>query len=175
MKRLVAFDGFRDTPPELLRQLREIDPAIELIAIDERTWWLGSVSQNKYRRQAGERILENESRRMAPNPRNVILGKLSLQGFARIQVYTCEGNPQDSPCIDGDGNLVPSIVEDFRERNANWEKDQGKAVFEERTRFSNGAVQSEYAAALLRDKLLTDGRAAFRKANRGSVTTFGGL
>lgn len=173
MKHLVDFAPVRETPPELLRQLRAVDPNIDLLAVTEKTWWLGSVNPNIYRYEAGEKILANESRRMKPNPMNVILGRLSLQGFARIQAYHCAGDPSVEPCIDGDGNFVPSLLEDFKERHFNWLKDQGAAVFAERSRITSGEEKAHELEALLRDKLMTDGRAEFRRVSTGRIITSG--
>ena len=173
MKRLLSFVGVRETPAGLLAKLREIDPDIEFVAVKPDTWWLGSVSRNEIRREMGERILANEARRAAPNPMNVILGKLTIEGFARIQSYSCNGNPETDSAIDADGNFVPSILADFRERHFNWTKDQGAEIVKRRAAISAGQDKAETAEALLRDKLLTDGRAEFRRVNTGRIITFG--
>lgn len=167
--RLVRFSNVegRTTPPALLLQLREIDPTAELVYVGEKQWWLGAVRSNDERRKAGEHVLAFESRRTNPNPRNVMLGKLLLQGFARIQAYHCAGDPALT-VTDADGDIC-SIVEDFRARDKAWRVDQGKASFKERMAHSSGELKKKAADAEFRDYLRNDGRSKYRREMRDRV------
>lgn len=158
----------RETPLLLLAQLREIDPNVELVYAGGGTWWLGCVRPNEMRRLTGEFILAKEMQRDVPNPRNVMLGHLALEGFARIQAYTCDGDPSCDLVTDAEG-YVCNIVEDFRERDAHWRHDQGKQVFAERMAASTNDAQRREHEALMREYLRTDGRAHYRREIRGRV------
>jgi len=167
VKRLITFAGERPTPDALLAQLREIDPLLELICVGKR-WWLGSVQDNKYRREIGEFIKKVELGRDVPNVENLLLADLSFEGFALIETYEPLAGDPAGPCKDASGNIV-TIVEDMRERDYHWKLDQGKQVFWEKFTGREQKRQAENDR-ILRDKMLTDGRAAWRKARRQSVS-----
>lgn len=168
--RLVRFSNAeaRATPLLLLAQLREIDATAELVYVGHGTWWLGAVRTNDERRKSGEFILAFESKRTNPNPRNVMLGQLLLEGFARIQAYDCAGDPSVDKVVDADG-YVCSIVEDFRARDRAWHEDQGRAVFKERLAESAGEPKKKAADLMLRDYLRNDGREKYRREIRDRV------
>lgn len=168
--RLVQFSNAegRETPPALLAQLREIDPTAELVYVGDQQWWLGAVRTNEERRKAGEHILAFERRRTQPNPRNIMLGQLLLQGFARIQMYRCAGDPSVDRVVDAEGYPC-SIVEDFRARDAAWRRDQGREAFRARLQHSTGEKRREESRAAFRDYLLNDGRAKYRREVRDRV------
>lgn len=161
-----APDG-KEPPPALLAELRAIDDTAELVYVGEGTWWLGAVRPTEIRRQAGTRILALEERRAKPNPRNVMLGKLLLQGFARIQAYHTTGDPA-GPVTDCEGHPC-TIVNDFRERDALWRRDRGEQAFRERMARSDGTEKRTQGDARLRDFLLNDGREHYRREVRDRV------
>lgn len=170
LTRLVHHDNpeSRATPLLLLAALRDIDATTELVYVGDGTWWLGTVRPNAERRRSGELILQQEAQRALPNPRNVMLGHLALQGFARVQAYTCAGDPSCDHVTDAEGYMC-TIVEDFRERDAHWRQDQGRSVFQHRLTASTTDPQQHHAAAQFRDYLRTDGRAHYRREVRGRV------
>lgn len=161
----------REAPPLLLVSLREIEPSAELIYFGEGDWRLGSVRKTDARTAAGEQILAFESRRSPANPRNVLLGTLLKEGFAQIAQYRCEGDPALGLVRDGDGNVC-TIVEDLRQRDANFREDQGRAVFTERMEHTDGTVREREAAARRHDYLINDGRDHYRREIKHR-TTFG--
>lgn len=168
LARLVRFSAARDTPEPLLRALREIDPAVELVCVGENRWWLGSVSDNEYRRDIGRFIKKVEQGRDHPNPWNLILADLTLQGFAKIEEYQPIAGDPAGPCKDSQGHTC-TIVEDFRERDFAWRKDQGKAAFWDKFVGQEERARAEQVR-IMRDKMLTDGRAEWRRVRRSSVT-----
>jgi hypothetical protein len=174
MRRLVQHENLQDTPLGLLSRLREIDPEVEFLHAMGDLWWLGSVRTTgpgyQIRRRAGERILESESKRPTPNPRNVLLGKLLLQGFVLIAKYTCKGDPEVGPVYDPEGYEC-NVVQDFAERDAAWRRDQGEAAATRRLGFAEAERAKQ--DAIMHDKLLTDGRDAYLRSQRNRVV-FGG-
>lgn len=151
-------------PAALIEALRRIDPNVELFYVGEDMWWLGAVSRNSVRAERGQRILEFESQRAVPNPRNVFLGLLAQEGFARIEAYHGT-DPSGTVVVNpgADNEYRTTILEDFRERDFNWRKDQGKAKVQERMEESLGEPERREAAALTEQYLATDGRAHFRR------------
>jgi hypothetical protein len=171
MRRLVEHERLQDTPMGLLARLREIDPEVEFLHAMDDLWWLGAVKTDGpgrvIRRAKGERILAAEAKRTQPNPRNVLLGKLLVQGFVLIARYTCKGDPEVGPVYDPEGYEC-NVVQDFAERDAAWRRDQGEAAAQRRL----GAADAHRAAqnATMLDMLHTDGRDAFDRSLRQRVT-----
>lgn len=187
MRRLLHFDEAPplETPIILLATLREIDATVELVHFgtaskgslpdnlrgkDLQDWRLGSVRPNEVRRKKGEAILEMESHRAIANMKNVLLGKIAVQGFAQIARYFSEGTPGMAVTYDEDGAPV-NVVEDLRARDFEWRRNQGEDVFQRRADESEGIPQKLAGDALLLDKLHTDGRAEYRRAKRGAIIT----
>lgn len=170
MDRLVRFQNAEtvETPLGLLAELRTIDPTIELVYVGDRWWWLGAVRENSERRKAGEFILSMEQKRDKPNPKNVMLGRLLVQGFARIQAYQVFGDVA-GPVFDAEGHET-TILEDLRERDFHYRKDQGEAVFEERMDQSEKGPERRELEAKRRTWLTNDIRAEFRRVTRNRTT-----
>ena len=170
IERFVDLPGVKQAPPSLLAKLREIDHRAELVYVETTqagdVWWLGTVRNNEERRKIGVRILANESKRGASaNRRNVLLGKLLTQGFARIEAYTAEGDPESGIVRDSEGYEC-SIVEDFDQRDMAWRADQGEAQFQINLDRSMGGPEDREGVRVMRDKLATDGRDEFRRTKR---------
>lgn len=165
----------RQTPPLLAASLKSIDSRAELIYAGGGHWWLGVVAPNQHREQQGRVILKFEDRRGAEaNPRNVLLGKLMVEGFARINGYETLGDPAGTvKAYDG---YTCSILEDFRERDFWWNFDGGKAkVAEKLDESANGPAKRESEAAML-EYTITDGRAHYNREMRNRVQFgFGGM
>lgn len=170
MKRLITVPGVggREPPPDLLRQLREIDAAAELFHVGEGVWWLGCVLLTEQRVKDGANILYNEEKRDFPNPRNVLLGKLAQQGFARIQAYTEIGGGPDGPVHDEE-KTATSIVEDFRARDWAWKNDP-ETAFKRRLAASDLNSERVEKEGQLLEWLRTDGRAMYRREIRHRVS-----
>jgi len=189
----------RDAPLLLMAALRDIDPTVELIyfgrwvesvnempVVDEHggtvmrpereiryrvsgRWRLGAVRRTDERQRRGEAILAMEERRSIPNPRNVLLGKLLLQGFAQIEEYI---GPDPSGLMlvnPGPDEYETTILEDFRARDAHWRRGEGDQVVEERLVAASDEERRRVAAANFNQYLATDGRAHYRREMRGRL------
>jgi hypothetical protein len=154
-------------PPELLSQLREIDPTIELIHFGGGDWRLGAVNYSDERVRDGELILKQQAKLDHPNPKNVLLGQLAIQGFATIEMYTATMGISNT-VTDSEGTPC-TVLEDFRARDAAWRKDQGQSVFEQRLAVTNGDVARAEHDALLKEFVRTDGRSHYRREMRNRV------
>jgi hypothetical protein len=151
-------------PPVLVASLRSIDERAELIHVGQGHWWLGVVAPNDNRTEQGKVILKFENERDHPNPRNVMLGRLLMKGFARINGYTTgEGFGAVDGNVKAYDGYVCSILEDFRERDYWWNKDGGKAKVAERIDASAGGPQRREAEALMADYTINDGRSHYRR------------
>lgn len=91
----------RDVPPLLLKELRTIDPMVDLHYVGEGSWVLGSVKWTWPRYKEAFGLLATGNLRTRGAQR---LAELGLHGFAKIASYFIVGEP--------DGR----IVADFRER-----------------------------------------------------------
>jgi hypothetical protein len=178
MKRLVVFDNAesRPTPLLLLAALREIDPRVELVYVGEGKWWLGGVNPNDERTRRAEILLkqmewvEREEPALYRRPsvqRSIMAAKLGLQGFARIEQYTANGEPSGT-VLDSGGHPC-TIVEDFRERQWNWQRDGGEAKVAERNEFNLGVHAERESNAQFQQYLAEDGRAHYAREMRGRV------
>lgn len=107
-----------DPPLGLITQLREIDPAAELVNIRDNIWWLGVVEPNEDRRLRSAKALERMIGTPNAPPGRVLRAMLGEAGFAFIAEYDLS---------DGTG---PRIVEDFRERDWNARHRLDEAVDE---------------------------------------------
>lgn len=165
MQRLVTVtnaDGI-DTPPDLLAQLRAIDPAIELVYAGEGWWWLGAVRPSRVRYRDGAHILQVERARGAQaNPRNILLGRLAMEGFAMIEKYrTLAGDPAGP--VETSSGYHTTIVEDLRWRDAEWRRDQGATRFQAQLDADQKVEQKAESRARMIDYLRTEGRAHYRR------------
>jgi hypothetical protein len=152
----------REAPALLVAAIKAIDARAELVHVGGGHWWLGVVDSNDHREQQGEVILKFEHERGASaNPRNVMLGELLREGFARVNGYTTDGDPSDE-VTDYDGNRV-SILADFQERDFWWNHDGGKAKFLERLKASSQDENDEASNALSLDYLINEGRSHYRR------------
>jgi hypothetical protein len=102
--------------------------------------------------------------------RTVMMAKLNLQGFSLIETYF-GADPSGTVRVEnGEESYHCSMVEDFREREANWQRDQGKRNFETRLDASMKGPQRREAEAKALEYLRTDGRDQYRLHMRNRVT-----
>lgn len=177
VERLVQFESpdAIDTPLLLLAELREIDRTAELVYAGEGRWWLGAVSANEERRHRAELMMAQiEQLEVAQKAaRTLMLCHLNLQGFALIEAYHGR-DPMGTMLVNpGPDEYHCTIVEDFRERDANWRRDQGKAKFTERLLASMKEPERREAEAQMKEYLATDGRDQYRREFRNRVTVGG--
>lgn len=169
----------RQPPAALVAALQAIDPSVTLFYVGEGTWWLGSVQPNEYRLRDGEFILALEAQRSNPNPRNVFLGLVAQEGFARIEAYVgpqADGLMTVNPGADNE--YVCTILEDFRIRDHNWRIDRkaGEQVVKDRLDESLGEPERREAQAQFEQYTRTDGRAQYRREIKDRKTFgFGGM
>lgn len=132
-------------------------------------WRLGTIRRTDERQRRGQAILAMEGRRAVTNPRNVLLGKLLLQGFAQIEEYL--GNDPFGVMLVNPGvdEYYTTIVDDFRARDAAWRSERGEQVFEERLAASSDDARQAEGAATMKQYLATDARDHFRREMRGRV------
>ncbi len=135
-------------------------------------WRLGSVRQTDERTKRGEAILKFEESRDAHrrNPRNILLGKLLLQGFSQIEEYI---GPDPSGVMlvnPGPDEYHTTILEDFRQRDAAWRRDQGKEVVEARLAAGSDEQRQKRAETTIKEYLANDGRAHYRRVMREAIT-----
>lgn len=161
-----------ETPLLLLAALREIDDTVELVYFGESRWRLGAVRRTDERQRRGQLILAQQESldEVKRNPRNIWLGQLLLQGFAQIEEYIgrdpagvvlVNPGPQEYRC---------TILEDFRERDAAWRRDQGETVFQERLTAASSEERQRVADLNFKQYLATDGREHYRREMRNRVS-----
>lgn len=167
MERLVRYDSIegKETPALLLAALRQIDPSIELVYTGSSRWLLGSVQKTDERKRMGEHILATESRRSPANMRNVLLGKLAVQGFSPIAEYF--GGDPSGTVHDTTGRPC-SILDDFRERDYWWRTEKDR-IFKQRLDISSGDAEAREAEALRLEYMRTDGRAHYNREVKNRV------
>jgi hypothetical protein len=95
----------REPPPELLRDLREIDPTVDLHYFGSGKWVLGAVRPNAARRQIAGKMLMQRRRHGFRNLARRLIPELGVQGFGYIGEWVIQGEP--------DGR----IVNEFRQVN----------------------------------------------------------
>lgn len=169
-------DG-RETPLLLLAELREIDPTVELVSFGGRDWRLGSVKSGQsrdWRAAKADQMRDSLDRAKSVghhiSPKNYYLVNLLTQGFAQIAQYFDFGDPSGT-VEDFEGNPT-TILEDFRQRDFFYRKDQGEQVFRESiARHSDGANDVE-SRRKMADYMHADGRDHYNREVRGR-TTFG--
>ena len=169
----------KQPPATLVAALQAIDPSVTLFYVGDGTWWLGSVQPNEFRLRDGEMILASEAMRSIPNQRNVFLGQLAKEGFARIEAYVgpqADGLMTVNPGADNE--YVCTILEDFRQRDHNWrvERKRGEQIVKERMDESLGEPERREAQAQFEQYTRTDGRAQYRREMKDRKTFgFGGM
>jgi hypothetical protein len=188
MKRLVHYEhpGAIDTPMLLLGELREIDPTVELVHAGQNRWWLGGVNDNAERRARAEMMMMQleiaERTILASNelavdrklsPRTVMLCKLNLQGFSLIETYFGNDPAGTVYVEDGEHSYECSMVEDFRERTAHWERDRGSRIVKEKLLRTMREPERREAEARRLEWLYTDGRDQYRRHMRNRVSAMG--
>jgi hypothetical protein len=159
-------------PPELLARLREIDPTVELVHFGGGDWRLGAVDPSDVRTRDGELMLktmqdQKDHRAIEPDPKNVILARLVIQGFAQIEKYTATMGISHT-VTDSEGTPC-TVLEDFRARDMAWRKDQGESVFQRRLIATTGEADRAEHDAEMREFIRTDGRSHYRREIRNRV------
>lgn len=177
MQRLVRFNNLegRPTPLLLLASLRDIDPTAELVYVGGGEWWLGAVRTNESRAVKGRLIieqmdkLENAVQHHPSIVRNRCLGQLLLQGFARIASYKGPGEASGVLTVMTTPEYMTTILEDFRERDFHYRRDQGKQQLEATKADLSGEAQRAADDANFQQYLLTDGRHHWHREIRNRV------
>jgi hypothetical protein len=158
MDRLIDLPEPRVCPESLLAQLREVDPAAELIYVGEGEWWLGVVKPNTFRRAQGDAILGREWAKDQPSWEQIRYGQLMRQGFAFCGTWHFIGEP------------TAKIVQEFRESTWLWAHDRDQAedtIFEAPER-----QQQANLRAMMKDRLHADGRSVYRHLVQDRRTAF---
>lgn len=178
-QRLVHHDNpeGRQTPLLLLSMLRAMDPQIELVYVGRGVWWLGGVRPNAERARKGEMILKQmealqiASRSVPSIQQNIMLGKLLLQGFARIATYFCQGDPTAEVVVEHGTPWAfrGTILADFTERHSNFlhrQKELEQAAVDD----ANGVAEKAASDAEFKEYLATEGLANYRREIKNRVT-----
>lgn len=170
-------------PPALLAQLRAIDPTVELVHFGGGDWRLGAVMLTDERIASGEAILGQLLKQPVKdrNIKTVLLGMLSIQGFAQIEKYFAStgdisGTVYVEGGLDGKEGYLCTVLEDFRERDHAWRKDQGAAKFAERLYLTSNEPARVENEKQRQEWLRTDGRDHYNREvrNRKSFGYGGG-
>ncbi len=106
MQNHIRLAAKREPPEGVLRQLRSIDPSLDLHYLGGGRWAVGAVKPNAVRRALAHKILQNMQD--APNETHFAqrhrLAELAAEGFGVIAAYKFNGEP------------TAQIVEDVRSR-----------------------------------------------------------
>lgn len=127
MKNHIDIPGRREARRELLADLREIDPNVDLHYLGEGYWALGVVRPNQHRYRAAGQVLRDGHDRSTWMRR---LWELGLYGFAQIGLYRIWGEP--------DGR----IVHDFREKDWRYRHER-EAAFNRQLDWADGTTEQE--------------------------------
>lgn len=168
----------RPTPLLLLASLRDIDPTAELVYVGEGQWWLGSVRPNEPRAAKGRVILQQmealqaQQRAIPSIVRNIMLGKLMVQGFARIMAYDCSGDVAGEVIVGKgtDWQYRTTVLADFAERDRNFRETQGENVRQQQFDDLLGVNKKKKSDAEFQHFMETDGRAHYRREVKNRVT-----
>jgi len=144
----VDFDSQLEPPKRLMRELRRVDPRVDLVYFGHGRWLLGATSPNTVRQAKGRAMLRanraltigDESQRAVDRRR---LADLAAQGFRFIQMYRFEK---------GAGGPDHRILQDFRLRDRNWKNALGDHL-EEHEREMDGRAHTERTIDLLMEKV----------------------
>lgn len=151
----------RTAPPEVLAQLREIDPRADLILAAPGAWMLGVWNPSSEAMKRATRRLDRMMTMPVTEQNTMLAGRIALmqlaaKGFRPIEVYE-----QQEP----DGR----IVNDFRERDHNY-RTMGDKAFEAAMDRSEIAPQ---AMDTIRDAIESQARSIHSKLRFG-VSVFQG-
>ena len=89
----ISLPAVREPPSELLRELREIDPTVDLHYAGDGRWILGAVRPNSERRQIAGKILEQRRRIGVRSYVRRLVPELGVHGFGLIGVWQIQGEP----------------------------------------------------------------------------------
>jgi hypothetical protein len=157
MNRLIDVPSERETPEELLSDLRRINPAVELYYAGEGEWWVGEVKPNSERRRRG-RIMAARAL-AAQNWPAWRMGLLMAQGFGLVCKMTLHGYPDSR------------LVHEYRRKDWHWRQWRAQQEIEEQVLAATEKTRNKEAAARLReDYLATEGRHIFKRYVRGNVS-----
>ncbi len=148
MERLIDLPEPRVCPEALLVQLRQVDPAAELIYVGEGEWWLGVVKPNTFRRAQGDHLLAREWRKDQPSWEQIRYGQLMRQGFAFCGTFSFIGEP------------TSEVVQEFQESTWLWAHDRDRVedtLFEAPERKRQANLRS-----MMKDRLHADARSVYR-------------
>ncbi len=127
MRNHIDIPGRREARWELLADLREIDPTVDLHYVGEGYWVLGSVRPNRLRyEQAGALLKEGHDRSTWMRR----LWELALHGFSHIGTYRIYGDPDSR------------IVHDLRERDWLYRNDR-EATINRKLDEADGTAETE--------------------------------
>ena len=186
-ERLVQFENAeaRPTPLLLLAELRTIDPRAELVYVGGGDWWLGAINPNDERTRKGQLILQQMDaldgviREKPSIRRNIMLGRLLVQGFARIAVYHAVGEPSGTVTVlHGTPDAYETTMyRDFEERDTVYRhEEKRRQAFEHAQAEVNGVARKEAGDAVLRQYILNDGREHWHREIRNRVSFgYGGM
>lgn len=182
MKRLVNHSNpeGRETPLLLLAELRAIDETMEIVYVGERMWWIGRVVPTDLRRDRGLLMLsqldalDGVHKDRPSVQRSIAYAKLLVQGFARIEIYHDCGDPSGEVEVEYFEGIKPlryrtTILADIKERCAAFERDGGEAAFARRLAETDGTNKKAESDASLREYLVNDGLAHYRREVRNRV------
>ncbi len=86
----IALPGTREPPSWLLRDLRQVDPTVDLHYAGHGYWLLGAVRPNRVRREIAHKIKEQRTRSARGYDR-WLMPELALEGFGLIGVWHIQG------------------------------------------------------------------------------------
>lgn len=173
-RRLVTHENpeGRQTPLLLLAELRVLEPLIELVYFGGNDWRLGAVRPTTRRWRAGQIILAQQADLpdRHRNPKNIMLGRLYVQGFAQIAQYTDFGDPSGE-VLDADLDERCTILANFTRRDHNA-RTAPEETFQAGLDEAGGASRKAEAEARFHDTLGNDVRGHYRREMHGH-TSFG--
>lgn len=135
--RFVDVPVLRETPPDLLRRLRELDARAECVYLGTGRWWVGRVKPNSPRRADGRqlalRVMEGDGfggNRMAERRQ----GLLMAQGFGLCVDVTVFGIP--------DGRLVRGFERFLAAERGHEVVDERQALYDKVMRDMEGEIKN---------------------------------
>lgn len=137
MRNHVRIAGQRECSWQLLADLREIDPTVDLHYLGNGVWVLGSVRPNKHRYVQAGRLLRDGHDRSTWMRR---LWELTIYGFARVGVYQIQGEADSR------------IVTDFRQKDWRYRHER-EVAFDEAMADADGTNELEWRKKLMLDDM----------------------
>ena len=153
MKNHIPIPGLRECRWQLLADLREIDPTVDLHYLGEGIWVLGAVKPNQWRYDTAGGVLRGGHDRSTWMRRTWELG---LHGFTRINNYLIQGEPDSR------------IVHDLRVRDWHYRHNRER-VFDEALARADGSWETEARQKMMLDEVesrLADSYGYFFKGRR---------